>query len=47
MATLRNLTISMFRLHHYDNIAAAIRACAWEPQRPATIILTSRNTTLP
>ncbi|MDR1635591.1 MAG: ISAs1 family transposase [Bifidobacteriaceae bacterium] len=47
MATLRNLTISLFRLHHYDNIAAAQRACSWDPQRPPDIILTSRNETLP
>jgi hypothetical protein len=47
MATSRNLTIFPFRLHPYDNIAGAIRQCAWDPDRPANIILTSRNATLP
>jgi len=33
MATLRNLVISLFRLHSIDNIAKALRACSRKPER--------------
>jgi len=33
MATLRNLAISLFRLHNINNIAKAVRACSRKPER--------------
>ncbi|MGF3501311.1 MAG: ISAs1 family transposase [Candidatus Bathyarchaeia archaeon] len=32
MATLRNLVISLFRLHNVNNIAQALRACSRRPE---------------
>lgn len=33
MATLRNLVISLFRLHNVKNIAKALRSCSRKPER--------------
>jgi hypothetical protein len=41
MATLRNLVISMLRLVGAANIAQATRHHAWDPIRPAKLLLTS------
>lgn len=38
MATLRNLAISLCRLAGAANIAAALRACAYDPARPLRLI---------
>jgi hypothetical protein len=38
MATLRNLVIGLFRLAGAGNIAAALRACAWERRLALRII---------
>ena len=38
MASLRNLAISLCRLAGAHNIAAALRACAYDPARPLRLI---------
>jgi predicted transposase YbfD/YdcC len=40
MASLRNLAISILRIAGITNIAQAIRHHAWNPLRPATLLLT-------
>jgi hypothetical protein len=47
MACLRDLAISLFRLDGHANIAAAQRTYAWHPERPAKLILTGPEATLP
>ncbi|MFF1651301.1 hypothetical protein [Streptomyces sp. NPDC058240] len=40
MASLRNLAISMLRLHGATNIAQALRHHAWDPHHPVQLLLT-------
>lgn len=41
MASLRNLVISMLRIHGATNVAQALRHHAWNPARAVTLVLTS------
>jgi predicted transposase YbfD/YdcC len=41
MASLRNLALSILRINGATNIAQAIRHHAWDPLRPAELLLTS------
>jgi len=38
MATLRNLALSLLRLHGYQKIAAALRELAYKPHRAAALM---------
>ncbi len=38
LAALRNTVVSMLRLAGHDNIAAALRSCAWKTQRVLTML---------
>ncbi|MDT3700430.1 MAG: ISAs1 family transposase [Thermincola sp.] len=38
MATLRNLAISLFRLHEVKNIARALRKCSWNAENALNYI---------
>jgi hypothetical protein len=40
MASLRNLAINILRLAGITNIAQGLRHHAWNPLRPATLLLT-------
>jgi predicted transposase YbfD/YdcC len=39
MATLRNLAVSVLRIHGATNIAHATRHHAWDPLRPVKLLL--------
>lgn len=41
MASLRNLALSILRINGVTNVAQAIRHHAWDPRRPAKLLLTS------
>ncbi|MDX6584705.1 MAG: hypothetical protein QOI10_3889 [Solirubrobacterales bacterium] len=41
MAALRNLAVSLLRINGVTNIAQALRHHAWDPLRPAALLLTS------
>jgi hypothetical protein len=41
MASLRNLVLSILRINGATNIAQALRHHAWDPLRPAKLLLTS------
>lgn len=38
IAVVRNATIALLRLAGHQNIAAALRACTWQPSRPLVIL---------
>lgn len=38
LATLRNLAISLFRLHGYNNVARALRLNAWDAHRALALM---------
>jgi predicted transposase YbfD/YdcC len=41
MASLRNLAVSILRIHGVTNIAQALRHQSWDPLRPINLLLTS------
>lgn len=41
MASLRNLAVSILRIHGVTNIAQALRHHSWDPLRPINLLLTS------
>ena len=45
MAALRNLVIGLFRLNGVRNIAAALRAHAWHPQRAIALVTAPQEIT--